>query len=417
MARRTFGSIRKLPSKRWQARYIHPDTGATQTAPSTFKSKTDASVWLSEIEVEVHKGIWHDPAKGKVTLRGFSATWMEGRKLTPRTRENYEGLLRLHILPTLGDYELAKLSPAAVRAWHTKLDAQHARQAAAAYSRLRSILNTAVDDGAIPKNPCTIKGAGAIKSTERPFMPFTEFQTLLIEVSKWHEALDEESSRRLEKLVTSATATPEQIEAARRRTGTPDYMRALLAVTFGAHLRLGEVIALKRKDLDLEKRTIRVERQLQELKGGPQFLEPKMEERRTVRIPGPMLDIAREYVEQLPPAAPDAPLFYRVEGVHLRRSHVADRWEQAREAAGLEKFHFHDLRHAGLTIVAQGGATTKEIMARGGHKTARAAMIYQHAAAERDQLVADQFGASMATAIPATEVANPLSVRAGVATK
>lgn len=407
MKRRTFGSLRKLPSGRWQARYIHPETGATQTAPSTFNTKTDASLWLSEIEVELHKGIWHDPAKGKATLRGFAATWMEGRKLTPRTRENYEGLLRLHILPTLGDYELAKLSPAAVRAWHTKLDAQHERQAAAAYSRLRSILNTAVDDGAIPKNPCTIKGAGAIKSTERPFMPFAKFETLLIEVSKWHEALEKENGRRLDKLLASATASPEQVQAARVRTGTPDYMRALLALTFGAHLRLGEVIALKRMDLDLKEGTLRVERQLQELKGGPQFLEPKMEERRTVIIPAPMLKIAREYVEKLPPAEPDAPLFFRVEGVHLRRSHVADRWEQAREAVGLGEFHFHDLRHAGLTIVAQGGATTKEIMARGGHKSARAAMIYQHAAAEREQVVADQFGASMVPTVLVSSKTTP----------
>ena len=318
-----------------------------------------------------------------------------GPQAHPRTRENYEGLLRLHILPELGDYELAKLSPAAVRAWHTKLDALHKRQAAAAYSRLRSILNTAVEDGAIPKNPCMIKGAGAVTSKERPFMPFDKFEILLVEVSKRHEVLKQENIRRLNKNMQSTTTTPEQVEAAARRTGTSDYMPALLALTFGAHLRLGEVVALQRKDLDLKAGTLRVERQIQELKGGPQFLEPKMEEWRTIKIPAPMLKIAREYVDQLPPAAPDAPLFYRVEGVHLRRSHVADRWEQARAAAGLEEFHFHDLRHSGLTIVAQGGATTKEIMARGGHKTARAALIYQHAAADRAQHVAEQFGASM----------------------
>lgn len=46
------------------------------------------------------------------------------------------------------------------------------------------------------------------------------------------------------------------------------------------------------------------------------------------------------------------------------------------------------MRHAGLTMAAQGGATTRELMARAGHSTARAALIYQHAAEERNVAIA-----------------------------
>ena len=50
---------------------------------------------------------------------------------------------------------------------------------------------------------------------------------------------------------------------------------------------------------------------------------------------------------------------------------------------GLSEAHFHDLRHGGLTLAAQTGATLKEVMSRGCHSTPRAAMIYQHAAQSR----------------------------------
>jgi integrase len=59
----------------------------------------------------------------------------------------------------------------------------------------------------------------------------------------------------------------------------------------------------------------------------------------------------------------------------------------------MDGFHFHDLRHTGNTLAAATGASTKELMARMGHASARAALIYQHASAERDVLIAEQLSA------------------------
>jgi integrase len=50
--------------------------------------------------------------------------------------------------------------------------------------------------------------------------------------------------------------------------------------------------------------------------------------------------------------------------------------------------HFHDLRHTGNTLAAAAGASTKELMARMGHASPRAALIYQHATRERDAAIA-----------------------------
>ena len=49
--------------------------------------------------------------------------------------------------------------------------------------------------------------------------------------------------------------------------------------------------------------------------------------------------------------------------------------------------HFHDLRHAGHHFSVQRGAGLRDLMARMGHDSEHAAMIYQHAACGADQLV------------------------------
>lgn len=69
-------------------------------------------------------------------------------------------------------------------------------------------------------------------------------------------------------------------------------------------------------------------------------------------------------------------------------------WREAVKAAGLpEGFHVHDLRHTGNHLVAQGGASTRELMDRMGRSTMRAALIYQHAAEARARTLADRLDA------------------------
>jgi hypothetical protein len=67
--------------------------------------------------------------------------------------------------------------------------------------------------------------------------------------------------------------------------------------------------------------------------------------------------------------------------------------EGAREAIGREKVHLHDLRHSGLTWAAATGASTAELMKRGGHASPVAALRYQHATMLGDQRLAERLAA------------------------
>ena len=102
MTRRDFGTVRQLPSGRWQARYRHPRTNERIVAPTTFKMKGDANRWLAGIQRDIERGTWIDPEWGEVTLRDYATSWLTQRTLRPRTVELYQGLLDRYILPGLG---------------------------------------------------------------------------------------------------------------------------------------------------------------------------------------------------------------------------------------------------------------------------------------------------------------------------
>ncbi|MEV4059513.1 tyrosine-type recombinase/integrase [Nonomuraea dietziae] len=76
----------------------------------------------------------------------------------------------------------------------------------------------------------------------------------------------------------------------------------------------------------------------------------------------------------------------------MQRANFTRVWAAALKKAGLSGFHFHDLRHTGNDLAARSGASLRDLMARMGHSTTRAALIYQHTAMERDRAIADALG-------------------------
>ncbi len=181
----------------------------------------------------------------------------------------------------------------------------------------------------------------------------------------------------------------------------PPELRTLTTLAFWAHTRLGEVLALRRGDVLLERGQLRIERQAVEVDGvGARITEPKAGSRRTITLPEPAVDALRAHLEDLPPGLPGAPLFTRPDGSELRAHHVHYAWKRARIRAGLLDAHFHDLRHAGLTLSAQAGATLAEVMRRAGHSSAAAALRYQHAADQRDAEIATRLSQLGSIGVP-----------------
>jgi Phage integrase, N-terminal SAM-like domain len=182
---RRFGSIRKLPSGRYQARYLGPD-GLMRKAPETFARIKEAERWLTLVEAQMLRKDWIDPDKGKIRLQDYAERWIEQRpNLRPRTIHLYEWLLRKHITPHLGNVTLGNLVTPMVREWRSALLANGVSQgqAAKSYRLLRAILNTAVrEDELIRVNPCRIKGADQESPAERPVLTVAQVMKVDIQV-------------------------------------------------------------------------------------------------------------------------------------------------------------------------------------------------------------------------------------------
>jgi len=169
-----------------------------------------------------------------------------------------------------------------------------------------------------------------------------------------------------------------------------DRYRALIYTAALAGLRWGELAGLRRRRVDLLHRTIRVAEQLLEVNGRLGFGAPKTDSSvRTVAVPSVVVDALDLQLARWAEPGSDGLVFPAPEGGPMRRSNFRRRvWRPAVADVGLEGLRFHDLRHTAGTQAAIAGATTKELMARLGHSSPQAALIYQHATADRDAEVA-----------------------------
>jgi integrase len=354
--KRRFGRVRELPSGRWQARYKGPD-GIDRPAPQTFARKVDAEKWLVKTEAEIDHDLWLNPDDGKIAFADYAHAWIEERlNLRPSTSAVYRYVLDRHIVPFFGNRAVADIREAHVRRWRRDLlDAgTSATSTAKAYRLLKAILNTATDDGLVRRNPCHIKGAGLDRSPERAVLTLRQVATLADAIG-------------------------------------PRYRALILVAVFGS-LRWGELAALRRCDIDLRARTIRIERSLTELPGGGYLYgSPKSEAgKRRVAFPAHITADLKSHLADFVAQEADALVFTSPTGAPLRHGNFRRRvWVPALAEAGLTELHFHDLRHTGNDLTAGTGATLREMMDRMGHSSPRAALIYMHRNDARQREIAD----------------------------
>jgi len=249
---------------------------------------------------------------------------------------------------------------------------------AKSYRLLKAIMNTAVDDGIIRRNPCRVGGASQDRSPERPVLTVREVVSLV-------EAMGER------------------------------YRALVLLAVFGS-LRWGELAVLRRRDVDVQLGTIRVERSLSELPGGGYLFGPPKSAagRRVVVLPAAIRPALADHLAAFAVDHPDALVFTSPAGMPLRPSNFRRRvWYQALAKAGLPRIHFHDLRHTGKAFTAATGATLRELMDRMGHSSTRAALIYLHGNDDRQRAIADGLSKLAQRELRRQEPRSPRRARGG----
>lgn len=380
--RRAFGSLRKLPSGRLQARYVCPDCREQHAAHTTFMTTGDADAWLAGIRTDIVREVYLCPVERKAreaveaaarqTFIVYAEWWLANRRrpdgtpLRHRTRLLYRSMLDRELLPTFGSTRLDQITRAHIKTWHSGLPSQRRTGNAHAYGLLRTILSSAVDDELLAVNPATIKGAGQTKR-QRSIEPAT-----------------------VPELETIAAGMPEP------------YRMAVLLAGWCA-LRFGEVSELRRRDVADDGATLKVQRAMTFREGRVLVGAPKSDAgRRDVTVPPHLRDALIQHLSMHARPGPDGLLFPSVRppkgtcgcghngcsGGHMTGTTMFRWFDAARRAADRPDLRFHDLRHTGLTLAAHAGATLPDLMKRAGHSSVDAAQVYMHAARGRDAEIA-----------------------------
>lgn len=363
--RESFGTLRKLPSGRFQASYVGDD-GERYNAPTTFDNMTDGRGWLAAQSVKLHGGDWQPPtviARKSESFSVYASDWIERRRvkghpLRPRTREEYARLLA-GPLATLAATPLDKITRDQVDRWHSDQSARGAlTQTSRGYALIKAVMADALDRGIITATPARIRG-GASPTTGRKVTPPTDAELAVL-----HEAM------------------------------LPKY-RALVTVAASGGLRYGELTELRRKDITQRKSgaaTIRIERAVVFVKDGPIVGPPKSSAGvRLVTLPKDASAELFAHLEGFVQDDSEALIFPDIDGRHMPLWKFAPHWRRARLVAGRPDLGVHALRHYALTrFAATPGATLAAIMGRAGHSTVTTAMNYQHAAADLDAELAQR---------------------------
>lgn len=357
--------VEKRGPGRWRARYRGPDG---RERSKTFDRKVDAERWLAQTETDKARGQWVDPAAGRLTFEEWWEDWSATVTLRSSTRDLYAYLARRHLLPVFGRAELARITSTDVRRWLAGMRATKLspNTVAKAYRLLARVMAAAVEDGRVGRSPCSVKGAGTERSPEMRFADVDQVAELADAVG-------------------------------------PRYRALVLTAAFTG-LRWGELAGLRRHRVNLLHRSLAVAEILTEVNGRLDVGPPKTDAgRRTVALSAFLVDELERHLEEWSEPGPDGLVFPAPDGGPMRRSNFRRRtWDPATRAAGVPGLRFHDLRHSAGTLAAVTGATTKELMARMGHSSPRAALIYQHATAERDGAIADALDALVAGALAAS---------------
>ncbi len=352
--RRSFGTVRKLASGRYQARY--PVDGEQVPLEETFATEKLADQALAKVAVDLDRGAHVDPRHAKGTLGEYWADYLTTQVgWAPTTKQNRQDVWRLYIEPTFGEVPLNKITTTWVKSWRATLHRQTPSSAEGAYRLLRQVLNAACDETPprLVVNPCKVKGAGVDRAPERRIATVAEVEVIVAEL--------------------------------------PERMRLLPLLAVYNGLRRSELLGLRRRDLDVVHRGSTVAQTVHHLKGGQVVVQgPKTAAgRRTVAFPSSIAVDVADHLARFVGPDPDALVFTGEQGGPLRPHVFGKEFRRARAVAGRPDLTLHDLRHTADTLAAATGATLPELMHRMGHATPHSALRYLHATRDRDRVIGE----------------------------
>ncbi|GGL39661.1 tyrosine-type recombinase/integrase [Planomonospora parontospora] len=338
---------------RWQVRW-RDESGKQRKKNFPKKTGNDpntcAEAFDAQVTSDLNRGTYIDPNAGKITLKEYGEQWLAAQTFDRSSHEQVELRLRLHVYPVLGDKELRSLRPSTLQAWlrglQVKLSPNYVRTV---FVHLSALLNAAVDDELISRNPCRAGSVKPPKAESKKITPWSAEQV---------RAVADAITQRYEVMVQTAAALG---------------------------LRQGEAFGLAVDDVDLAAGIVRVRRQIKMLAGRQMlFAPPKGGRVRDIPLPE---SLALRFSEHqaaflpvevtLPWRTPDGPphsarlLFTtRLHTLINRNEFNQFVWKPTLGKVGIPATRengFHMLRHHFASVLLERGVSIKAVAEFLGH--------------------------------------------------
>ena len=339
-----------------------------------YLTKEDAETELARYQFEAHTGKRTISSKENETLQSFMQIWFTAhkREIKVNTSNAYYADMNKRIFPYIGNLKLKEITPLTLKSlYYTLLDAGIApRTVARVHSIIKTALQSAVDEGYLYDNPCLKVKAPTIPKHKATVISKEQIQQLIVFLDN-------------------------------RKIGI--FNNAIkLAVLLG--LRRGEVLGLKVEDIDFEKHTLTIQRQvnaiydvaqLQEIRtkrerktirqytknGAPQYFgltSPKSESSNRIlfisseieQILKDQIEVVRQLKEKKKDQFVDIGLLFCNEyGNVMYPEGLTRSFKSVAKQCGLPNMRFHDLRHSYATLCIDLNIPIKTISQSLGHSS------------------------------------------------
>lgn len=357
------GHIQKRKDGRYQARYRTPDK---KEKSHIWATKREAERWLRDNEGSLDRGTWIDSKAGKITTAKWIEEWMPSRKMDLRgtSYDRLTGVVKAHVVPEFGRQPINTITNSQVRAWVGELigSGLSAATTRKALFGLRSALAAAMADGRLGSNP----------AADVPL------------------PVEEHREQRIAE-PTQVDALAEMIDA-----------RYRVVVFLGARvgLRWGEMLGLRRCDVDVLRNRVHVRQTVTQTTDGFNVGMPKTKgSKRTIPVARKVMAEIEQHMGAYVSSTEDARLLSGLRGDHLHRgSFNRQVWQPAIKAAGVDPLRVHDLRHSYASWLISAGASVKQVQQWCGHASVTTTIdLYTHLLESDGDALTDRLDAMLDT--------------------
>jgi integrase len=346
----------RLPDGRQVQKKVGPAWAERGRPPTGYFTKRTAEAWLQDVIGQARRGTLPGMRTGGATFAEAAEEWIrfvqQDRERKPSTVRDYRSVLKAHLLPAFGERKLESITVEEIEAWRRSLTGLSNRS----------------------KNKLLIQLHGIFRRAQRMY------------------GLDANPLARVEKHPQHSSGdiqvfSPEEVWALVRAAANELDAAMFLTAAFTG-LRMGELLALRWRDVDFAGSVIRVRSSW----SGGQLTTPKSGKVRSVPMAPDVATALAKLGDREYWTGDDDLVFASETGTYLADSALRVRYKAALRRAALRELRFHDLRHTfGTTMIST--ADIRRVQEWMGHADIQTTMKYLHYAprAEDARLVAEAF--------------------------